>query len=146
MIETREYQIGDMEFVRQNPFQDEVKNYPELIIPANTYTCIFDGETVAVGGINIFHEGMGEAWVILTKQSKKNGIFGLIACRAIQNKLDQLIKQLRMRRVEANVRANFKVAIRFTEAIGFKFDCERKNFFPGGISSMLYSKVNDEYI
>jgi len=146
MIETREYQTGDMDYVRQNPFQDEVKNYPELIIPANTYTCIFEGEIVAVGGIKIFHVGVGEAWIVLTKQSKKDGIFGLIACRAIEKKLNELIVELKMRRVEANVRANFTVAIRFTEAIGFKFDCERKNFFPGGISSMLYSKVNDEYI
>jgi RimJ/RimL family protein N-acetyltransferase len=146
MIETREYQTGDMAFVRQNPFQKEVKDYPDLIIPSNTYTCIFDGEIVAVGGINLFHEGMGESWIVMTKQSKKNGVFGLIACRAIENKLNELIDQLRMRRTEANVRKNFPIAIRFVEALGFKFDCERKNFFPGGISSMLYSKVNDEYI
>jgi len=146
MIETRGYQDGDMQFVRQNPFQDEVKNYPEMIIPANTYTCIFEGEIVAVGGIKLYHSGVGEAWIVLTKQSRKDGIFGLIACRAIEKKLDELIVDLKMRRVEANVRANFGIAIRFTEAIGFKFDCERKNFFPSGISSRLYSKVNDEYI
>ena len=146
MIETREYRMGDMEVVRRSPFQDEVKDYPELIIPANTYTCIFEGEIVAVGGIKVFFEGVGESWIILTKQSKKNGIFGLIACRAIESKLLELIVELKMRRVEANVRKNFDKAIRFTEAIGFKFDGERKNWFGPGISSMLYSKVNDEFI
>ena len=146
MIEVREYRTGDMEFVRKNPFQDEVKNYPELIIPANTYTAVFDGVIIAVGGITIFHEGVGEAWIIMVKQSKKIDMFGLKACRAIGKHLDDMIERLEMRRTEANVRANFTAAIRFTEALGFKFDCERKNFFPGGISAMLYSKVNDEYI
>ena len=146
MIETREYQDGDMEYVRLNPFQDEVKAYPEMIVPENSYTCVYNGEIVAVGGIRVFREGFGEAWVILTKQSRKDGIFGLIACRAIENKLNELIDGLKMCRVEANVRADFGKAIRFTEAIGFKRDCERKNFFPGGVSAILYSKVNDEYI
>jgi RimJ/RimL family protein N-acetyltransferase len=101
---------------------------------------------VAVGGIKIFFPGVGESWIILTKQSKKTGVYGMIACNAIKKKLDELIVELKMRRVEANVRANFDKAIRFTQALGFKFDGERKNWFPGGISSMLYSKVNDEYI
>ena len=70
----------------------------------------------------------------------------MIACNAIKKKLDELMVELKMRRVEANVRQNFDKAIRFTEALGFKLDGERKNWFPGGISSMLYSKVNNEYI
>lgn len=146
IMTVREYRDGDMEEIRKDPFQDEIKNYPEFLIPAHTYTCIFEGEVVSVGGVKMFFEGVCEAWIIMTKRSKKEGIFGLIACRAIENKLNELIRELKIRRCEANVRKSFPVAIRFTEAIGFKFDCERKNFFPGGISSMLYSKVNDEYI
>ena len=141
MIEMRPIQDGDMEYVRDNPFQDEVKNYPELQIPEHTFTCIFDGEIVGVGGIQMFFEGVGEAWVILTKQSRKNGIFGLIACRAIEKKLNELMEELNMRRVEAQARADFPIAIRFIEALGFKFNCERHNWFPGGTSSMLYYKL-----
>lgn len=140
-METRPYQDGDMEYVRQNPFQDEVKNYPEMIIPAHTYTCIFDGEIVAVGGIKMYFEGVGESWVIMTKQSKKHGVFGLIACRAIEKKLNELMVELKVRRCEANVRKDFDIAIRFVEALGFKFVGERKNWFPCLTSAMLYSKI-----
>lgn len=130
-----------MDFVRANPFQEEVKNYPDLPIPANTYTCIYDGEIVAVGGIKLFFEGVGESWIILTKQSRKSGIFGLIACRTIKDKLDSLAVELNMRRVEAQVRKDFAIGIRFVEALGFNFNCEREQWFPDGTSSMLYSKV-----
>ncbi len=142
-MEVRQYQDGDMAFVRENPFQEEVKKYPDLPIPANTYTCIFEGEIVAVGGIKLFFEGVGEAWIIMTKQSKKNGIYGLVACRTIENKLNELIEELNMRRVEAQARADFPIAIRFIEALGFKFNCERYNWFPDGTSAMLYYKVRN---
>jgi len=138
-MEIREYQDGDMQSVRQNPFQDAVKDYPELPIPAHTYTCIFEGEIVAVGGIKMYFEGVGESWIVMTKQSKKHDIYGLIACRAIEKKLNELMVELNIRRCEANVRKDFPVAIRFVEALGFKFVGERKQWFPGGISAMLYS-------
>ncbi len=143
IMEIRPYADGDMAFVRQNPFQDEVKAYPELPIPANTYTCEFDGEIVAVGGIKIFLEGVGESWVVLTKQSRKDGIFGLIACRTIKDKLDSLAVELKMRRVEAQVRKDFLVGIRFVEALGFSNPYERRFYFPDGTSSLLYEKLYD---
>ena len=141
MMEIRPYQDGDMAFVRQDPFQEAVKSYPELPIPQHTYTTVFDGVIVGVGGIKMYFEGVGEAWLIMTKQSKKDGIFGLIACRAIENKLNSLMAELKVRRCEANVRKDFPVALRFIEAIGFKFDGERKNWFPGNVSAMLYSRT-----
>lgn len=143
MLETRPIQDGDMEFVRQNPFQEAVKEYPEFPIPEHTYTCVFDGEIVAVGGLKVYFEGVVEAWIIMTKQSKKDGIFGLIACRAIEKKLNELMEELNVRRCEANVREDFPVAVRFIKALGFTFDGERKRFFPCGTSAMLYSKVRN---
>lgn len=132
-----------MEYVRQNPFQDEVKDYPELPIPADTYTCIFEGDIVAVGGIKMYFEGVGEAWIVMTKQSKKHNIYGLIACRAIEKKLNELMVELNVRRCEANVRKDFPIAIRFVKALGFEFVGERKYWFPCKTSAMLYSKVKD---
>ncbi len=146
MLEVRPIRDGDFEYVKANPFQECVRDYPDLVIPANSYTCIYDGEIVAVGGINLFLPGVGEAWIVMTKQSKKDGIFGVIACRAIKKKLDELIIALRLRRCEVQARADFPIAIRFIEALGFTDPYERRNYFPGGISGLLYSKVCDEYI
>ncbi len=144
MMEIRQIQPGDYEFVKANPFQEIVKDYPDLPIPDNSYTCIFDGEIVAVGGIKVLCDGVGESWVIMTKQSRKDGIFGLIACRAIRDKLESLILELELKACQARVRSNFAVAIRFIEALGFTIVREIKGYFPDGVSALLYSKVCNE--
>jgi RimJ/RimL family protein N-acetyltransferase len=142
-METRPYQDGDMQFVREHALQKEVKDYPELLVPADTYTCIHDGHIVAIGGIKMFFEGVGESWVMFTEYVKTEGVWGIMASRVIQNKLEELMAELKVRRCEANVRADFPVALRFVEALGFTLDGERKQWFPGGTSAMLYSKVTN---
>ena len=97
-IEVIPIRDGDFEYVKQNCVQKEVKDYPDPVIPANTYACIFDGDIVAVGGVNLFLPGVGEAWIMMTKQARKDGIFGMIACNAIKGKLDSLAVALELRR------------------------------------------------
>ncbi len=146
ILEIRPYEDGDMEYVRQNPFQDEVLGYPELTAPANSYTCVFDGEIVATGGVKLLSEDEGEAWVIMTKQSKKSGIFGLIACRAIGDKLDSIAAELNLSQCQSHIRADFPKAIRFAEALGFNNPYEICDYFPGNVSALLYTKVYNERI
>ncbi len=141
MIEVIPVRDGDVEFVIANCAQKEVKDYPELVIPKDTYTCIFEGEIVAVGGIKLFFEGVGESWIMMTNQCRKDGIFGMIACNAIEAKLNSIAVDLKMRWVEANVRKGVTKSIRFVEALGFHFVGEREQWFPNGDSSMLYSRV-----
>ncbi len=143
-IEVIPIRDGDFEYVKQNCVQKEVKDYPTPVIPANTYTCIFDGDIVAVGGVNLVLPGVGEAWIMLTKQVRKDGIFSMIAYHAIKDKLDALAVELKLRRCEAQVRADFTKAIRFTEALGFSNPYERRFYFPDGTSSLLYEKIYDE--
>ena len=138
-LEIRPCQPGDMQYCRQNPYQDEVKNYPELPVPEHSFTMVCGDEVVGVGGIVLLVPGVGEGWVIMTKQS--DPLFGLPACRAIRDKVDSLACEMKLRRCEANVRAHNPVYIRFIEALGFSDPCERKNYFAVGVSSLLYSKV-----
>ncbi len=146
IMEIRPYQDGDMQFVRQDPFQEAVKDYPELPVPANSYTCVFEGIRVGVGGIKVLSEGIGEAWVLMTKQSKKNGIFGLIACRAISDKLDSIAVELNLSQCQSHIRADFPKAIRFAETLGFTNPCEIHDYFPGKVDALLYTKVYDEQV
>ena len=133
----------DLDYVVANPFKEAVKEYPAMTAPENSWTCFFDGEIVAVGGVKLYFPGVGESWVIMTKQSRKSGVFGLIACRAISDKLDSIAAELHLRRCEANVREDFDTGIRFVEAIGFTFDGRRERWFPNYVTSLLYSKVYD---
>ena len=140
-IEVRPIQPGDMEYVRANPYQESVRDYPDLQAPADSFTCVFDGEIVAVGGLNIFWSGVGEAWIILTKSARKEGVFGIIAFHAIRRKLEELIADNNIRRCEAQARADFDKANKFINALGFKFECVRRRYCPDGSDMNLYSQV-----
>ncbi|KKL61896.1 hypothetical protein LCGC14_2190680, partial [marine sediment metagenome] len=82
--------------------------------------------------------------IMMTDQSRKDGVFSIIACHAIKDKLDALAVELKLRRCEAQVRADFSKAIRFTEALGFANPYERRFYFPDGTSSLLYEKLYNE--
>ena len=96
--------------------------------------------------IKMLDADSGEAWIIMTKQSRKDHIFGLIACRAIRDKLDSLVLELKLKVCQARVRSNFAVAIRFIEALGFAIVRDIPGYFPDGVSALLYSKVCNERI
>lgn len=142
-MEIRPYEDGDMEYARAHAIQKEIKDYPELPVPDDTYTCIYDGQIVAVGGIKVFFEGVGESWIILTEHAQTKGIWGIFTGGVIEKKLNELMEKLNIRRCEAQARADFPQAIKFIEALGFTKDCERKQWFPDGVSAMLYSKVRN---
>jgi hypothetical protein len=141
MVEIIPIRDGDYEYVKANCVQQEVKDYPTPVIPDNSFTALFEGRVVAVGGIRLFLPGVGEGWIMLHAQARTDGVFGIIACRAIRDKLDSLSVELGLRRCEVQVRADFPKALRFVEAMGFENPYERRFFFPDGTSSMLYEKL-----
>ena len=140
-IEVIPIRDGDFEYVKQNCVQREVKDYPTPPIPAHSYTCIVEGKIVAVGGVRLSIPGVAEAWIMVAKQARKDAVFGMSVCHAINDKLDALAVELELRRLEAQVRAGFTKAIRFTETLGFTNPYERRFYFPDGTSSLLYEKL-----
>lgn len=142
MIELRKATQEDMAYVRQNPFEGAVKNYPFMQVPdENCYTAIFDSEIVAVGGLVIKWEGVGLLWLMLTDRCRKNNVFGVIALDAIKNKMDELIEKNNLWRAEATVRTDFPQAIKMVEYFGFKREGLMRKYCPDKGDSFLYSKV-----
>ena len=141
MLEIRPIQDGDMKYVRANPFEDAVKIYPDLPAPDSSFTCIFEGEIVAVGGVIVFWEGVGEVWLIMTKQARKKGIFGLIALSTIKKKVDNLIIENNLWRAQADVRADFPEAIKMVEAFGFEYEGTKRKYTPDGCNMKMYAKL-----
>ena len=132
----------DLDFVRQNPFENAVKNYPYLEVPDdNTYTVIYEGQIVAVGGLQVKWEGVGLLWLMLTRDSKKHGIHGLRALQAIGDKMDYLIEENKLWRAEAVIRVDFLAAIRMIKFFGFQREGTMRQYMPDKSDAYLYSKV-----
>ena len=132
----------DLAFVRQNPFEGAVKDYPYMQCPdENTYTVIYESRIVAVGGLQVKWPGVGLLWLILTEDCKKYGIHGLIAIHAIRDKMYYLIEKNNLWRAEAVIRVDFEQAVKMIEFFGFKRECRMKKYLPDKTDGYLYAKV-----
>lgn len=132
----------DLDFVKANPFEGVVKDYPYMQVPDdNTYTVIYEGSIVAVGGVQVRWEGNGLFWLILTADSKKGGIHGVRALEAIRDKIEELIKKNNLHRAEASVRVGFEKAIKMIEYLGFQREGLMRQHCPDKGDSYLYSRI-----
>ena len=132
----------DMAFVRQNPFEGAVKNYPYMEIPdENTYTVIYESAIVAVGGLWVRWEGVGLLWLMLTADCKKYGIHGLLALEAIKEKMEYLIEKNNLWRAEAAIRTDFLQAIKMIEFLGFEREGLMRQYYPDKSDSYLYARI-----
>ncbi len=143
-MEFRQSTQEDLDYVRANPFEGAVKDYPYEVVPEdNCYTAIFEGEIVAVYGLQILWEGVGWVAMIMTENCKKEGVFGIIAIHTIRDKLEELLKDNNIRRAQAVVRPDFVEAIKMIQFLGFKNETPdtMKEYFPDKGDAYLYSRI-----
>ena len=141
-MEFRQATQEDLAYVRQNPFEGAIKNYPYMEVPDdNTYCVIYDSAIVAVGGLQVPWEGRGQFWLILTDECKKSGIHGLRALYAIKEKIEELVERNNVHRAEASIRPDFPKAIAMIESLGFKRKCLMEQYWPDGTDAYLYVKI-----
>lgn len=132
----------DLDYVRANPFEGAIKNYPYMEVPSeHCYTAVFEGEIVGVGGLEIHWEGVAEVWLILTANCKKDGFCGVIALTAIKDKMDELIKTNNIRRAQATVRTEFPQAIKMIEFFDFQREGLLREYCPDKSDAYRYAKI-----
>ena len=132
----------DLAYVRQNPFEGAVKNYPYMEVPdSNTYAVMYESSLVAVGGVQVLWAGRGLFWLILTADCKKDGIHGLRALYAIREKIEELSKINNLHRAEAAIRTDFSRAIAMIKALGFKREALMKQYWPDKADAYLYART-----
>lgn len=141
MITIRDLQNGDLDYVRENPLEGAVKNYPKMFPTPPAFTALFEGNIVGVGGMIILWDGVGEMWLMLTADCKREGAFGMIAFEAIKKKVDELIKEYKMKRVQCTVRIDFPKAKRMVEALGFRQEGIMLRYCPDGCDVWRYARI-----
>ncbi|GAI14456.1 unnamed protein product, partial [marine sediment metagenome] len=83
-----------MDYVRANPFEDAVKNYPEFPeVPDRCYTVLADGKIAGIFGLFIMWEGVGELWLMLTKDYMDFGVSGFKIYKIIEDRINRMISE-----------------------------------------------------
>ena len=104
------------------------------------FTMIANGEVVGCGGITLVGWGKGMAWTLFSSlfyQYKKSVFKGLKIF------LDQIIKEKKLRRVEAVVKFGFKDGCHLLEHLGFINETPNgmKKWGPNGEDMYLFGRV-----
>lgn len=141
-MEFRKSTQEDLDYVRSNPFEDAVKYYPYLVVPEDScYTAVFEGNVVAVYGLERICEGVSWVWLIMTAGCKKKGVFGIIAIHTIRDKLEELLRNNNIRRAQATVRPDFTEAIKMIEFLGFEKEGLMKQYYLDKTDAILYARL-----
>lgn len=132
----------DLDYVKANPYEGAVKNYPYMEVPdENTYAVMYEGALVAVGGVQVRWEGVGLFWLMLTADCKKEGWHGVRALYAIKEKIQELTEKNNLHRAEAAVRLGFSRAIAMIKALGFEREGLMRQHGPDKADSYLYARI-----
>lgn len=139
MIEIRKLQEGDIEYARRNPLEEAVKGYPDFPVPKeNCYTGLVDGKIIGVYGVTVLWEGVGELWLILTKDVLN---FKVETYKRLKQCVEELIGNCNLRRTQAVVRTDFPQAIKMMEHLGFEREGLLIDYCPDKCDVYMYAKI-----
>lgn len=105
------------------------------------FTLVIDGEIVGCAGIVLMEWNRGEAWTLLSSLFYK---YKKISYRAIRNGLESIIRDKKLRRVQASVyEGTEKICGNFLEHLGFEWEGKHRKFGPNGEDIHIYARVKE---
>lgn len=135
MIELRSYIPEDYIKIKRKQFDlltllkfPDPKVMAQVLTKGPAYTGIVDGEILACGGIMPFWKGVGEAWVISSEIVCKHPLF---FAKTIWRKLNILIKEMELERIQTIVDAENKISMNWVERMGFKNEGLMRKYING---------------
>ena len=141
-MELRPTTQSDINLVRSQPFDDRVKTYPCMTPMGDCVTGVHHGLIWGVGGVVVHYEGMGEFWLMLIKDFKRD-INGSSILRDIMFFVEDKIEEHGLFRAQAVIRTDFKAAIKMIEFLGFEREGLMKQYLPGQADAYMYSRIKE---
>jgi len=139
MIEVRTFRLDDQaQLGGMEPAGRMFEAQRQICGPA--YTIEADGVPIAACGIQLFWDGVGEAWAILSTEFGRQPR-GLDTMRAV---VDWMIVKHNLRRVHAHMLASWEPGIRFVRRFGFHQEHEKPllGYFPGGEDCLVFARYS----
>ena len=141
-ITIRPYQLSHFRRLVVRPHEEIIKTAVKLSDTewakeaVEAYTGYINGEIFAIGGLNILWEGVGEVWVI-GSPTIPNHKFSYV--RAVKFYLKYFRKKYKLKRVQAQIVADYDMLKRFAEKLGFKYEGTLHNYCGGDLDNCMYA-------
>ncbi len=132
---------SDLDYIKANPYQEAIKSYPDMPLAADSITALGDDGCIwAVGGVFVVWEGVGELWMMLSADFAEH-VTNFDALCAIRDKIEELVENANLRRVQVTIRSDFPQAGKMVRFFGFKHEGVRKELFMGRVDGIMYGKI-----
>lgn len=104
------------------------------------WTGTVDGDVIGAGGVHLFWDGVGEAWVELSPKAVNHAksVF-----RAIKRGLQIVWTAHTMKRIQATARVDMPSAHRLLEHLGFVREGRLRSYGQDGSDSYMYAYLGE---
>lgn len=106
-----------------------------------SYTALVNDVPVAMAGVIILWPGVGEAWSIMTENTLK---YPFLIHRAVKRTLNDIIRNMKLKRVQSVCLKGFDRGCRWLEVLGFKFESEMPLYGLNGETYIKYVRLQGE--
>lgn len=105
---------------------------------SHAFTLFYDGQILCYGGVLLYRQGFGEAWILCSELAMKHPF---VVYRKSIEILNLIIDVNKLYRVQATVRCDWKQARKYLEHLGFKKEGRLKKYGPDQSDYYMYSRV-----
>lgn len=102
------------------------------------FTGFYKEDIVAIGGVTLLWQGVGEAWIV---GSELVGAHWRFFAKNVRRRLAAIEREHKLHRVQATVQCGVPGLIRFIEFCGLSFEARLSRYGPDCGDYLLYSKV-----
>jgi hypothetical protein len=145
-ITIRPYQFSHFKRLVVRPHEETIKRAVKLSDTewanaigkeaVEAYTGYIDGDIFAIGVLNILWPGVGEVWVIGSPTVPK---YKFSYVRSIKFYLKYFREKYKLKRVQAQIVADYDMLKRFAEKLGFKYEGTLHNYCGGDLDNCMYA-------
>ena len=141
--EIRDATEADLNAIKGDLLFEWNKSYPIEHIAGWAKSLFIDGNLVAIGGVYLIHQGLGQAWLILGSKAAEHKIE---IVRIVRRMIDLAFKELGIWRLEATERADFSQTVKMAEHLGFHNETPdgMKGFTEDRATAYLYAIVKED--
>jgi hypothetical protein len=104
----------------------------------SSLTLYANGQRLCCGGLYRLWPGVAEAWIAVSADAHKHPVAVVRYARSV---IDEGVRTWHLTRVHSHVRADFMVARKFMEHLGFELESTLPKFGPDGSDYVMYRRL-----
>jgi L-amino acid N-acyltransferase YncA len=131
--------IEPIKYFDDTPKEELTERFNAMIGLGHIYTMLWYNDPIAVIGIIRVWEGYAQVFTVTTEKLKR---CPMAFHKRVRDLLNSVVKPLRLRRIETQVRSDFDASKKWLNALGFEQEGLMKKYGNTGKDYYLYARIH----